>query len=109
MKLCWFAVLALILAVEPGFGSSGVAQSAPPSPGLDVLTAALEERDELERTYLLTSYLRSLVPESLPAALAEIEKHRVGVTEGEVRLLMLAWTRFDGPGAFKAASEWPTG
>jgi hypothetical protein len=58
--------------------------------------------------YLLTSFLRTLGPEDVLPALAEVEKHRAGFDKEEVRLLMLAWTRFDGPGAFATARDWPT-
>jgi hypothetical protein len=47
-------------------------------------------------------------PQAIPDALAEIERNRVGITADEVRLFMLAWTRFDGPGAFETARSWPT-
>jgi hypothetical protein len=91
-----------------GLGCSPGSEPTEPAPDLDTLRAALEERDEIERKYLLTSYLRVLDPADLPAVLAEIEAHRVGIDADEVRLLMLAWTRFDGPGAFATARDWPT-
>jgi len=106
MKLCWLIVA--ILATGLGFGCSQGSETTPPSPGLDTLRAGLEERDELERTYLLTSFLRTLGPEDVLPALEEVEKHRAGFDKEEVRLLMLAWTRFDGPGAFATARDWPT-
>ena len=108
MKPRGFAVLALVLTAGLCVGCSPGLDSAASRPDLDTLRAALTERDELERTYLLTSFLRGLGPEDLPAVLAEVEKHRVGITADEVRLLMLAWTRFDAPGAFAAARDWPT-
>jgi hypothetical protein len=106
MKLWWLGVA--ILAAGLGLGCSQGSESSPPRPGLDTLRAGLGERDELERTYLLTSFLRTLGPEDVRPALAEIEKHRAGFDKEEVRLLMLAWTRFDGPGAFATARDWPT-
>jgi hypothetical protein len=106
MKLCWLGVA--ILAAGLGLGCSQGSESSPPRPDLDTLRAGLNERDELERLYLLTSFLRTLGPEDVPPALAEVEKHRVGFDKEEVRLLMLAWTRFDGPGAFATARDWPT-
>ena len=106
MKLWWLGVA--ILAAGLGLGCSQGSESSPPRPDLDTLRAGLDERDELERLYLLTSFLRTLGPEDVPPALAEVEKHRVGFDKEEVRLLMLAWTRFDGPGAFATARDWPT-
>jgi hypothetical protein len=106
MKLWWLGVA--ILAAGLGIGCSQGSESPSPRPGLDTLRAGLGERDELERLYLLTSFLRTLGPEDVLPALAEVEKHRVGFDKEEVRLLMLAWTRFDGPGAFATARDWPT-
>ena len=84
----------------------------PPSPSqppsIETLRSALSERDELERTYELTRYLRDLSSDDIPSVLVEIERHRVGITADEVRLFMLAWTRFDGPGALETARTWPT-
>ncbi len=106
MKLRMLGVA--ILAAGLGLGCSQGSESSPPRPDLDTLRAGLGERDELERLYLLTSFLRTLGPEDVPPTLAEVEKHRAGFDKEEVRLLMLAWTRFDGPGAFATARDWPT-
>jgi hypothetical protein len=106
MKLWWLCVA--ILAAGLGLACSQGSETSPPRPDLDTLRAGLGERDELERLYLLTSFLRTLGPEDVTPALAEIEKHRAGFDKEEVLLLMLAWTRFDGPGAFATARDWPT-
>jgi hypothetical protein len=103
-----FLLAAAVSAAMIALSCSPGSERAEPAPGLDTLRAALVERDELERTYLLTSYLRTLDASELPAVLAEIEAHRIGIEEDEVRLVMLAWTRFDGPGAFATARDWPT-
>jgi hypothetical protein len=58
--------------------------------------------------YLLSSFLRAMGPDDVLPVLAEVEKHRAGFDKEDVRLLMLAWTRFDGPGAFATARDWPT-
>ena len=97
-----------ISAVGLGFACSQGSEPTSPEPGLDTLRAALEERDEIERKYLLANFLRGMGPEDVQPVLAEIETHRAGIEEDEVRLWMLAWTRFDGPGAFAAARNWPT-
>ena len=118
MKLRWFAVA--VLATWFGLGCSPdsepqIPSTSPPSPfasspreGMDTLRAALSERNELERKYLLTSFLRKMRPDDVESVLKAIEDHRTGITQDDVRLIMLAWTRFDGPGAYKVASEWPT-
>jgi hypothetical protein len=106
MKL--FRLAVAISVVGLGFACSPGSESIAPDPDLDTLRAALRERDELERKYLLTSYLRTLGPEDLELTSAEFEKHRAGIEQDEVRLWMLAWARFDGPGAFATARDWPT-
>jgi hypothetical protein len=106
MKRYWLA--AIISAAGLVLGCSQASESTDSAPGLDALRTALEERDELERKYLLTSFLRTLRPEDARPALEEFEKHRTGIEPEEVRLLMLAWTRFDGPGAFATARDWPS-
>jgi len=110
MSVCRFVVtfLSIGLALACSRGSEPEKPATPPVASLETLRAALTERDELERKYLLTSYLRTLDPQDLPAALEEIEKHRVGFDSEEVRLLMFAWCRFDGAGAFATAKNWPS-
>jgi hypothetical protein len=106
MKLRCF--VAAVLAAGLGLGCTHGSQSSPPRPGLDTLRAGLVEYDDLERKYLLTSFFRTLRPEDVPSVIAEVERHRVGFEADDVRLWMLAWTRFDGPGAFAMATNWPT-
>lgn len=101
MLLC-----SVVLALGCGVARDSRFVEAPAS--LDTLDEALSERDELERMYQLTRFLRTLGPEDVPGVLEAVEKHRVGVTAEEVRLFMLAWTRVDAPGAFAAARDWPT-
>jgi hypothetical protein len=93
---------------SPAASSFTSSAASPSAPGMDTLRAALSERDPLERNYLLTSFLRALRVEDVPEMLAEVEKHRVGIDAEEVNLLMLAWTRIDGSGAFTTAKNWPT-
>jgi hypothetical protein len=106
MKLRWLAIA--ILTAGIGFGCSSGEESPLADPDLKTLNGALAERDELERKYLLTSFLRTLRPEDIPVMLAAVEDNRAGIDADEVRLFMLAWTRFDGPGAFASARDWPT-
>jgi hypothetical protein len=106
MKVC--RVVLAILAVGLGFGCPQGPRSSPSRPDLETLRAALAERNELERTYLLASFLRTLGPDDVRPVLAEVEIYRAGIDADEVRLLMFAWARFDGPGAFATARDWPT-
>jgi hypothetical protein len=71
------------------------------------LSDALRDRDVLTRTYRLAEALQELDDRDIDAAVAVLEAQRLGVTEGEVRLFMLAWCRFDPAGAFAWADAWP--
>jgi hypothetical protein len=113
MNLRWLAVACLAAGFGLGCSDGERSSSSRPGtetsrPGMETFRAGLLEHDELERKYLLTSFLRTMRPEEVRPALAEVEKYRTGFDAEEVRLLMLAWTRFDGPGAFATARDWPT-
>lgn len=87
--------------------------TAPPEAGpqgdpVGGLRAALSERDPLLRARLLSASLDGLGPDELSEALDVVEEKRTGITEEEVRLLMLGWSRFDAPGAFAWAQAYPT-
>jgi hypothetical protein len=71
------------------------------------LSDALRDRDVLTRTYRLAGALQELDEPDIEAAVAVFEAQRLGVTEGEIRLFMLAWCRFDPVGAFAWADAWP--
>jgi hypothetical protein len=70
--------------------------------------AALATRDELERAQRMSAFLQGMSAEDLPGALQALETRNIGVTREEVRLFMLAWSRFDPQGAFAWARAWPT-
>jgi hypothetical protein len=69
---------------------------------------ALQDVDPLTRSYRFSAFLQDLGPEELSETLELLDTHQIGVTREEVRLLMLAWTRFDAPAAFAWARDWPT-
>src|SRR5262245_13763552 len=107
------AVLAIlwILSVAAAFGLGRLTHPSGGQAALDTVESfrdALAEREPLSRAYRVSAFLRGLGPEELPAALAALEQDNVGVTREEVRLFMLAWSRFDAPGAFAWARAWPT-
>ncbi len=107
------AVLALlwILTVAGAFALGRIRASDGAAPGFGTVTSfgdALAERDEPSRSYRMSAFLQGLGPEELPAALEALEQNNVGVTREDVRLFMLAWSRFDAPGAFAWARAWPT-
>ncbi len=100
-----------MLSIAAAFAAARFIDFAPqPRASADVgeFRAALLERDELERAYKLSVYLRGLERENLLETLEVLDRHQSGVTPAEIRLLMLAWSRFDAPGAFSWARDWPT-
>ena len=112
----WFLATIWVLTVGAAIGvgyqladrSSG--SMPPPSAARGVqgrISNALRDRDVLTRTYYFAEALQDLDADNIGAAVAVFEAQRVGVTEGEVRLFMLAWCRFDPNGALAWASAWP--
>jgi hypothetical protein len=75
---------------------------------VDSFREGLAARDEIERARRIGAFLHRLGPENLPAAREALEANNRGVTRQEVRLFMLAWSRFDAAGAFAWARDWPT-
>lgn len=104
------AALALlwILSLVAAFGLARLTLPERAPRGADGFRAALEEPDPLERSYRLSAALRELGPDDLPAILEEFEARESRLGREEVRLLMLAWTRFDAPAAFAWARDRPT-
>ncbi|MDH3521700.1 MAG: hypothetical protein OEM49_14715 [Myxococcales bacterium] len=68
---------------------------------------ALDESNDLLRTYRYSAFLRQMTPEQLPGAIADLEAHHLWLTPEDLRLFMLAWARFDPAGAFEHVSNWP--
>jgi hypothetical protein len=57
---------------------------------------------------LISHALHDFGPDDVAEMKRVFVSRRVGFEMEEVRLAMLAWTRFDGPGAYAWASEWPS-
>ncbi|HIF96981.1 MAG TPA: hypothetical protein EYQ54_08145 [Myxococcales bacterium] len=102
-------VIALGLGIALGVlmaGPGGFGQGTP-TPSLE---AALLEENLLIRSQMLGRFLDTLGPTNLEEALEGLHANRVGVTDQELRVFMLAWGRFDAPGAFQWAqaqdSDW---
>lgn len=68
--------------------------------GAQDLASALEEENLLLRSGQLAASLEGLAPDTLNDYLAVLHDRRVGVSDEELRVVMLAWARFDAPGAF---------
>ena len=68
---------------------------------------ALESKDWGYRAHTISSYVRDLGPENLPAALAAVEARRRWLSQDELRLFMGAWASFDPEAAFARSLTWP--
>ena len=104
----WLAAL-WILTLAAAFGLArwtGPGRDGTP-PTLDSFRAGLQESDPHERAYRVSAFLRQLSPDGLPAAVEAFEAAQPTVTEEEVRLFMLVWTRTEGPAALAWARAWP--
>ncbi len=95
-------ILSLALAV----GLSRLADSdrvdSEPSPTID---EAFGEFDPLRRAHLMSHVLQDLDSDRLPELLSVLEDRNMGIVAEEVQLIMLAWARFDAPGAYAWARE----
>lgn len=80
-------------------------REARPTELISALSDALADSNPLTRTLILANSLDKLTPENLEDVLAVIERQRVGISEAELRLLMLAWGRFDAPAGFAWSSQ----
>jgi hypothetical protein len=68
---------------------------------------ALGEMEPVRRAYLISRSLQDLDSDRLPELLQALKDRRMGIVDEEVRLVMIAWTRFDAPGAFEWAQQGP--
>lgn len=102
------AIAALLLALAAGFGLGR--WTAPRSDWelstLATLRWALEDPDWLSRSYRMSGYLQTLGPDNLPEALALVESKLPWLATDEIRLFMLAWSRFDPQGALERTLGW---
>jgi len=101
-------VLSIALAV-------GLTRLTAPTPtpypaGSDAIPSYEEvfaEFDPLRRAYLLSHALVHLGSDNLPELLTVLERGQAGIDSEQVRLIMLAWARFDAPGAYEWALRGP--
>ncbi|MBW2231310.1 MAG: hypothetical protein JRH17_13070 [Deltaproteobacteria bacterium] len=102
----------LVVAVSIGVVAlafiSGRQSSRPPIvsgelQSTEALRRALEEPDDLLRVYLYSAYLQGLDASNLARTLETIDASGRRLTNREVELLMLAWSRFDPDEAFSLA------
>jgi hypothetical protein len=105
----WITVIATAVALVLGFGLGRWSAPDPESElaSVESFRQSLEDPDWLTRSYRFSSFLVGLNPENLPDALEALEPHLPWLLTDEFRMIMLAWSRFDAPGAFKHAQTWP--
>jgi hypothetical protein len=68
---------------------------------------AFSEVDPLRRAYLISRSLQDLGSDQLPELMQALTVRRMGIETEEVRLVMIAWARFDPLGAYEWAREGP--
>lgn len=95
------------LALGFGLGRATAPRSDAELSTLASFHGALGEPDWLARTYRMSAFLQGLSPENLPAALDALEPQLPWLVTDELRLFMLAWSRFDPPAALERALGWP--
>jgi len=100
----WIVSIALAIGLTRLAGPDRAGSE--PTPSLD---EAFGEFDPLRRAYLMSHSLQNLGPDDLPELMRALVDRRMGIVPEEVRLFMLAWASFDGPGAYAWASEGPKG
>lgn len=102
-------LLTAILALLAGLALGRAFPPAAPRGAADtsVFRASLEEDDWLDRTWAQSVFLQGLTPENLPEALAALEPQLPWLATDELRLFMLAWSRFDAAGALDYALSQP--
>jgi hypothetical protein len=104
MKL-WTALLALVAGF--GLGRLTAPSTNPELSTIASFRRALEDPDWLTRSYRFSGFLQGLSPENLPEALEALVPSLPWLTTDELRVFMLAWARFDAPGALDHALSWP--
>jgi hypothetical protein len=66
---------------------------------------ALGEENLLLRSGMFSASLEGMNSDNVDEFVVKLQNGRVGVTDQELRVFMLAWARFDAPGAFAWAKE----
>jgi len=98
----WVLSIALAVGLTRLSGSDPAGSGASPS-----LDEAFAELDPLRRAYLVSIALHELGPDGIPELKAVFESRKMGLANEETRLLMLAWARYDAPGAYAWATSAP--
>jgi len=102
IAVLWILSIALAVGLTRLADTNG--GGSDPSPSFD---EAFDEIDPLQRAYLIGRSLQDLGSDRLPELLEALTIYRMGIETEEVRLVMLAWARFDPLGAYEWALEGP--
>jgi hypothetical protein len=102
----WLATLAAAYGAGH-FAATGSRTSSVTS--LESFENALAERDLIERSYGYSAFVRNMTEDQLPEAIEAFEAGRMWLSEEEMRLFLLAWARYDAPGAFERVNGWTEG
>ncbi len=102
IAVLWILSIALAVGLTRLADTNG--GGSDPSPSFD---EAFDETDPLQRAYLIGRSLQDLGSDRLPELLEALTIYRMGIETEEVRLVMLAWARFDPLGAYEWALEGP--
>ena len=105
MKLWTVVILALLAGF--GLGRMTAPSTDPELSTIASFRRALEDSNWLTRSYRYSGFLQGLSPENLPQALEALVPQLPWLTTEELRLFMLAWARFDAPGALEQTLSWP--
>lgn len=101
------SVLALAGAFAAGrFTSPELALEGHRQP-ISLLEQALDDENLLTRSYKLSLFLQGLGPDAIEETIELLEAERVGITEYELQVFMLAWASFDAAAAFEWANSYP--
>ncbi|MDE0884344.1 MAG: hypothetical protein OSB70_02295 [Myxococcota bacterium] len=97
--------LLCVLALGVGFaaGYAAAPKFSDPVAETPALVEALQEDNLLNRSLKLGQFLQTLGPDNLDESLVTLRENRVGVSDQELQVFMLAWGRFDPAGAFRWA------
>ncbi|MHC4224900.1 MAG: hypothetical protein ACYSUN_12980, partial [Planctomycetota bacterium] len=109
LAVLWAATLGAAVALGHHLALESISRTRSETRGepADRLSDALRDRDVLTRAYRVAEALQDVGERDIDAVVAVLEAQRLGVTEGDVRLFMLAWCRFDPAGAFAWADASP--
>jgi hypothetical protein len=108
MKATLVALWLVTLAAAYGLGYSAAPGSGSADlSSIDSFRTALEDSNQLTRTFRFSAYLQDLTADELPDALEALEAQHLWLGDGELTMFMLAWGAIDPAAGFEYADRWP--